>query len=99
MERLDRTTFKRIRPRNDELADNPLNPRLSKQLEMDTEKRYSRAGNWRIIFAVNELEQVLEVAVVQDQQSVDPELRIKEGRGSEAFSTSGWMYFGVGETK
>ena len=65
LERLDRSTLKRIQTRIDELADNPLNPRLSKQLEMDPEKRYSRIGNWRIIFAVNEAEQVLEVAAVQ----------------------------------
>ena len=60
MERLDRTTLKRIQARIDELAGNPLDPRLSRQLEMDPEKRYSRAGNWRIIFAVKEVEKVLE---------------------------------------
>ena len=70
LERLDRTTLKRIQTRIDELADNPLNPRLSKQLEMDPEKRYSRVGNWRIIFAVNESEQVLEVAAVQHRSKV-----------------------------
>lgn len=51
LERLDRITLKRIQTRIEELADNPLNPRLSNQLEMDPEKRYSRTGNWRIIFA------------------------------------------------
>lgn len=60
MERLDRTTLKRIQARIDELAGNPLDPRLSRQLEMDPEKRYSRAGNWRIIFEVKEVEKVLE---------------------------------------
>jgi mRNA interferase RelE/StbE len=70
LERLDRTTLKRIQTRIDELADNPLNPRLSKQLEMDPEKRYSRVGDWRIIFAVNEAEQVLEVAAVQHRSKV-----------------------------
>jgi mRNA interferase RelE/StbE len=70
LERLDRTTLKRIQTRIDELADNPLNPRLSKQLEMDPEKRYARVGNWRIIFAVNEAEQVLEVAAVQHRSKV-----------------------------
>jgi hypothetical protein len=38
LERLDRTTLKRIQARIDELADNPLDPRLSRQLEMDPEK-------------------------------------------------------------
>jgi mRNA interferase RelE/StbE len=70
LERLDRITLKRIQTRIDELADNPLNPRLSKQLEMDPEKRYSRVGNWRIIFAVNEAEKVLEVAAVQHRSKV-----------------------------
>jgi mRNA interferase RelE/StbE len=70
LERLDRTTLKRIQTRIDELADNPLNPRLSKQVEMDPEKRYSRVGNWRIIFAVNEADHLMEVATVQHRSKV-----------------------------
>lgn len=70
LERLDRKTLKRIQIRVDDLAGNPLNPRLSKQLEMDPSKRYSRVGNWRIIFAVNEADQILEVATVQHRGKV-----------------------------
>lgn len=70
LERLDRSTLQRIQTRIDELAGNPLNPRLSRQLEMDPERRYSRVGHWRIIFAVNEAEQVLEVAAVQHRSKV-----------------------------
>jgi mRNA-degrading endonuclease RelE of RelBE toxin-antitoxin system len=51
LERLDLSTLKRIQARIDGLAGNPLDPRLSKHLEMDPGKRYSQAGNWRIIFA------------------------------------------------
>ncbi len=49
--RLERTLARRLRDRLRELAANPCDPRLSRQLEMDPEKRYSRVGNWRIIFA------------------------------------------------
>jgi mRNA interferase RelE/StbE len=68
--RLERTLARRIRDRLRELAANPYDPRLSRQLEMDPEKRYSRVGNWRIIFAVNEAEQVLEAAAVQHRSKV-----------------------------
>jgi mRNA interferase RelE/StbE len=61
---------RRLRDRLRELAANPYDPRLSRQLEMDPEKPYSRIGNWRIIFAVNEAEQVLEVAAVQHRSKV-----------------------------
>jgi mRNA interferase RelE/StbE len=49
--RLERTLARRLRDRLRELAANPYDPRLSRQLEMDPEKCYSRVGNWRIIFA------------------------------------------------
>jgi len=48
---LQRTLARRLRDRLRELAANPYDSRLSRQLEMDPEKRYSRVGNWRIIFA------------------------------------------------
>lgn len=49
--RSERTLARQLRDRLRELAANPYDPRLSRQLEMDPEKRYSRVGNWRIIFA------------------------------------------------
>jgi len=70
LERLDRTTQKRLKNRIEELAGNPFDPRLSRQLEIAPDKRYSRAGNWRIIFVVNEVDQVLEVAAVQHRSRV-----------------------------
>lgn len=70
LERLDRATLRRVQTRIDELADNPLDPRLSRQLEMAPERRYSRVGDWRIIFAVNEAEKVLEVAAIQHRSRV-----------------------------
>lgn len=70
MERLDRRTLKRVQVRIDELAVNPLDPRISKQLETAPDRRYARVGDWRIIFAVNEAEHVLEIAAVQHRSQV-----------------------------
>jgi len=68
--RLDRTLARRIRDRLRELVVNPFDPRLSKQLEMAPERRYSRVGDWRLIFAVNEAEKTLEVAAIQHRSRV-----------------------------
>jgi mRNA-degrading endonuclease RelE of RelBE toxin-antitoxin system len=70
LERLDRATLKRVQARIDELAGIPLDPRLPKQLEMDSERRYYRVGNWPIIFAVDEVGRVLDVAAVQHRSRV-----------------------------
>jgi len=70
LERLDRQTLKRVQARIDELAVNPMDPRISKQLEMAPDRRYARVGDWRIIFAVNEEEHVLEIAAVQHRSRV-----------------------------
>jgi len=36
--------------RLEELAQGPFNPRFSRQMETDPESRYSRVGDWRIIY-------------------------------------------------
>jgi len=64
LDRLDRSTLKRIQARIDELSLAPLSPRLSKPLEMGEGLRSARVGDWRIIFQVNEAEAVLEVLSV-----------------------------------
>ncbi len=67
---LDREILKRIQARIDELAQDPFDPRLSRQLEMSPEKRYSRVGDWRIIFAIDEAAGILEVAAIQHRSRV-----------------------------
>lgn len=70
IERMDRATMKRVQARIDELALNPFDHRLSKQLEMAPDRRYSRVGDWRLVFAVNEAEHAIEIAAVQHRSRV-----------------------------
>ena len=52
LDTLDRTTEGRIRQRLQELSLNPLDPRLSSRMETEKDKRYSRVGDWRIIYRI-----------------------------------------------
>jgi mRNA interferase RelE/StbE len=54
LDRLDKKTEQRIKSRLDELANNPIDPRISKQLEIVGFRRYSRVGDWRLIFEIDE---------------------------------------------
>ncbi|MFZ5452116.1 MAG: type II toxin-antitoxin system RelE family toxin [Thermodesulfobacteriota bacterium] len=54
LETLDKVMDKRIRQKLRELAQAPLDPRLSKQMKTAKDRRYSRVGDWRIIYRVNE---------------------------------------------
>jgi mRNA interferase RelE/StbE len=65
LKRLDRTTIRRLEARIGELAQDPFNPRLSRQMETDPEARYSRVGDWRIIFRVNEAEKTLDITAIR----------------------------------
>ncbi|MDD2903054.1 MAG: type II toxin-antitoxin system RelE/ParE family toxin [Syntrophales bacterium] len=51
---LDRTTIKRIHRRLQELAKDPLDPRISSAVEMGQEERKYRVGNWRIFYEIDE---------------------------------------------
>jgi mRNA interferase RelE/StbE len=65
LKRLDRTTIKRIEARIDELSQNPFNPRISQQKEMDPESRKSRVGDWRIIYQVDEERKIVNIASIR----------------------------------
>ena len=65
LKRLDRTTIKRIEARIDELAQDPFNPRISQQKETDPESRKSRVGDWRIIYQVEEGQQIINIAAIR----------------------------------
>ncbi len=65
LKRLDRTTIKRIEARIDELAQDPFNPRISQQKETDPESRKSRVGDWRIIYQVEEAQQIINIAAIR----------------------------------
>jgi mRNA interferase RelE/StbE len=75
MAKLDRPLIRRLRDRLRELAENPLNPRLSRQMETDPNRRYSRVGDWRIVFQVIEQQKVIEVSTIQHRSRVYKELK------------------------
>jgi mRNA interferase RelE/StbE len=64
IERLDKTTIRRLFERLRELVLAPYDPRLSKPLRMAEGQRSSRVGDWRIIFWVNEEKKLIEVLSV-----------------------------------
>ena len=63
--KLDRTLAGRIVKRLEELAQDPVNPRLSRQMETDPESRYSRVGDWRIIYQVEEEQQTINISAIR----------------------------------
>ena len=75
MAKLDRPLARRLRDRLRQLAENPLEPRLSRQMETDPNRRYPRVGDWRIIFPVIEEQKVIEVSTIQHRSRVYKELK------------------------
>ena len=65
LKRLDRATLGRIQTRIETLAQDPYSPRLSRQMETAPASRYSRVGDWRIIYQVEEEEQVINIAAIR----------------------------------
>jgi len=65
LKRLDRPTIRRIEAKITELAQAPFDPRLSRQMETDPEARYSRVGDWRIIYRVNEAAGILDITAIR----------------------------------
>ena len=53
----------------EDLAQDPFDPRLSRQMETDPGARYSRVGNWRIIYRVNEEEGILDITAIRPRGS------------------------------
>jgi len=58
-----------------ELAENPLDPRLSRQMATDPNRRYSRVGDWRIVLQVIEAQKVIEVSTIHHRSRVYRELK------------------------
>ncbi|MBM4294686.1 MAG: hypothetical protein FJ126_07265 [Deltaproteobacteria bacterium] len=67
---LSATWYKRIQSCIDELAEDPVNPRISDFLVMGKNRHYSRVGNWRIIFEVWEGENIIYVSAIQPRDKV-----------------------------
>ncbi|MBM4301420.1 MAG: type II toxin-antitoxin system RelE/ParE family toxin [Deltaproteobacteria bacterium] len=68
--RLDKTTARRIRDQIRKIAANPFDPRISNQLKMTPEKRYSRVGDWRLVYEVNETQKVIDISAVQHRSRI-----------------------------
>jgi len=62
---LVKATIKRIEQRFIELSLAPCDFHLSKPLEMGEGEWTSRVGNWRIIYMVNELENMIQVFSIE----------------------------------
>ena len=75
LDRLDRKTEKRIQNRLVELTADPYSDRLSNELLMSPERRYSRVGNWRIVYQVIDSQRVLDVSAIQHRSRVYKELK------------------------
>ncbi len=56
---------KRVADRMEQLAADPFDPRISKQLRQAGNRRTSRVGNWRIVYTVNRLMRTLEVSTIR----------------------------------
>ena len=62
---LDTSTIKRIEGRLLQLSNNPFDPRISKVIKMSPGRRTSSVGDWRIIYQVNESENLIEVISIR----------------------------------
>lgn len=69
IKRLDRTTVKRLRARIEELAADPFSHRHSRQMETLPTNRYSRVGDWRIIYGVDEAASELYIVAIRPRSA------------------------------
>jgi mRNA interferase RelE/StbE len=74
LSKLDHHTEQDIQRRLDELALNPLDPRISKPLKTARGKRSSRAGNWRIIYQIHDDKKIVEIEAVKHRKDADDDL-------------------------
>jgi mRNA interferase RelE/StbE len=69
LKKLDRTLSERIVKRLEELARNPFDSRLSRQMETDPDSRYSRVGDWRIIYQVEAATHTINITTIRPRSS------------------------------
>lgn len=70
LDRLDRVTEQRIRDRLRELAANPYDSRLPDDVIMAEGKKYTRIGNWRVVFRVETADKIIFVTAIQHRSKV-----------------------------
>jgi mRNA-degrading endonuclease RelE of RelBE toxin-antitoxin system len=64
IDRLDRTTERRIQARLDELSLTPYSDRISKPVIMVQGLRVSRVGDWRLFFLVDDTDRNIFITAV-----------------------------------
>lgn len=69
---LDKATARRIQDRIDELAMDPYDQRISGPIKMGAGERKSRVGDWRIIYAVDQANQIVNVIAVRPRKRAYP---------------------------
>lgn len=69
IKRLDRTTAKWVWARIEKLAADPFSHRYSRQMETIPGNRYTRVGDWRIIYQVNETEGVIDIVAIRPRSA------------------------------
>ena len=75
LDRVDRTTEQRLRNRLTQLAQDPYSTRLSQELIMRQGERYSRVGDWRIVFKIDETQKVVDISTIQHRSRVYKDLK------------------------
>jgi len=65
LNRLDRTSERRVRERLKELAPDPYSPRLSKPLKMFPGTRSARVGDWRKLYEIAAPERLIKVTAIR----------------------------------
>lgn len=65
LKNLDQTTKERLQARIDQLALDPLSPNVSSQLTLVPGQRYSRVGDWRIIYEIRESSSLILIVTIQ----------------------------------
>jgi mRNA-degrading endonuclease RelE of RelBE toxin-antitoxin system len=65
LKKLDKTLAGRIVKRLEELAQDPFDHRISRQMETDPDSRYSRVGDWRIIYQADDATQTVNIVAIR----------------------------------
>jgi mRNA-degrading endonuclease RelE of RelBE toxin-antitoxin system len=68
---------RRLSDRLRELAVNPLDPRLARQMETDQNRPFSRVGDWRVVLQVIGEQKVIEVSTIQHRSLGLPSIAVR----------------------
>lgn len=69
---LDKPTIRRIDDRLKEIVANPYDGRISDPVRMGTGERKARVGDWRIIFEVDDTQNIITILAVKHRRRAYP---------------------------